>query len=164
MSDPQPEDAGTKVRKANQRGAARLAAVQALYQMDMTGLNIADTVAEFETLRIGKELDGEEYLKADINWFRGIVAGVVDEQKALDPLINRYLPDDWPLSRLDILLRAIFRAAVFELQNRQSVPEKVVISEYLDVANAFFEEDEPKLVNGVLDRIAQHVRNGGEAE
>ena len=82
---------------ANKRGAARLAAVQALYQMDMTGGRITDVVEEYENLRIGKEVDGDEYLAADIGWFRGVVAGVVNGQKSLDPLIHNTLPGDWPL-------------------------------------------------------------------
>ncbi|MEM9277684.1 MAG: transcription antitermination factor NusB [Pseudomonadota bacterium] len=145
---------------ANKRGAARLAAVQALYQMDMTGARISDVVEEYENLRIGKEVDGEEYLEADLGWFRGIVSGVVNEQKFLDPLIHGTLPDDWPLSRIDTLLRSVLRCGAYELKNRKDVPGKVVISEYLEIAKSFFEEDEPKLVNGVMDRIAREIRAG----
>ena len=144
---------------ANKRGSARLAAVQAVYQMDITGGSITDIVEEYENLRIGKEVDGEEYLEADLGWFRGIVSGVVNEQKKLDPLIHQTLPSDWPLSRIDTLLRAILRCGAFELKNRQDVPAKVVISEYLEIAKSFFAEDEPRLVNGVLDRIARDLRN-----
>ena len=100
-----------------------------------------------------------EYLEADLGWFRGIVSGVVNEQKMLDPLIHQTLPSDWPLSRIDTLLRAILRCGAFELKNRQDVPAKVVISEYLEIAKSFFAEDEPRLVNGVLDRIARDLRN-----
>ncbi|MEM7215979.1 MAG: transcription antitermination factor NusB [Pseudomonadota bacterium] len=143
---------------ANKRGAARLAAVQALYQMDMTGSRISDVVEEYESLRIGKEVDGDEYLEADLGWFRGIVSGVVKEQKLLDPVIHQTLPDDWPLSRIDTLLRSLLRCGAFELKNRKDVPARVVISEYLEIAKSFFEEEEPRLVNGVLDRIARKVR------
>ena len=149
-------EVGTK--SANKRGAARLAAVQALYQMDISDVRLSDVVEEYENLRIGQEVDGEEYLEADIGWFRGIVAGVVTEQKALDPMIHKTLPDDWPLARIHTLLRSVLRSGVFELMKRKDVPARVIISEYLDVAKAFFEEDEPKLINGVLDHIARELR------
>ncbi|MEM9330177.1 MAG: transcription antitermination factor NusB [Pseudomonadota bacterium] len=147
------------IQTANKRGAARLAAVQALYQMDMTGARISDIIEEYENFRIGKEVDGDEYLDADLGWFRGLVSGVVNEQKLLDPLIHNTLPDDWPLSRIDTLLRAVLRCGGFELKNRKDVPGKVVISEYLEITKSFFEEDEPKLVNGVLDRMAKEIRS-----
>lgn len=145
-------------RTANKRGAARLAAVQALYQMDLTSSGLLDVVAEYENLRLGQEIDGEKYLDADAGWFRGIVAGVVTGQKVIDPMIHAALTPDWPLSRIDTLLRCMLRAGVFELLNRRDVPAKVIISEYVDVAKAFYGEDEPKMVNGVLDRIARESR------
>ena len=146
------------VKPANKRGAARLAAVQALYQMDLSDQGAQSVMDEYETCRIGQEVDGEEYLDADRGWFRGIVNGVVAEQKTLDPLIHKTLPDDWPLARIHTLLRAVLRAGVFELLKRFDVPAKVIIAEYLDVAKAFFQDDEPKLVNGVLDTIAREIR------
>jgi N utilization substance protein B len=130
------------VKTANQRGAARLAAVQALYQMDVGGTGVLEIVAEYEAHRLGQEIDGETYLKADAAWFRSIVSGVVRDQVRLDPLIAAALQDDWALSRLDSTVRAILRAGVFELTDRKDV--------------------EPKLVNAVLDRIAKQVR--GEAK
>ena len=142
-------------QSANKRGAARLAAVQALYQMDVSGSGISEIVSEYEQLRIGKEVDGEEYLDADLSWFRGLVSGVVQNQRVLDPAINDTLPDDWPLARIDILLRALLRCGAFELFHRKDVPDKVVISEYLEIAKAFFEAEEPKLVNAVLDKLAK---------
>lgn len=145
----------TTAPHANKRGAARLAAVQALYQMDVSGSGIAEIVAEYEELRIGREVDGEQYLDADLSWFRGIVAGVVNNQRALDPVINKSLPKGWPLSRIDMLLRSILRCGVFELHHRKDVPHKVVVTEYLEVAKAFFEGDEPGLVNAVLDAISK---------
>jgi len=143
---------------ANQRGAARLAAVQALYQMDVGGTGVLEVVAEYETHRLGQELDGETYLKADASWFRSIVSGVVREQVRLDPLIGSALQDDWALSRLDSTVRAILRAGTFEILDRKDVPVPVIVTEYVEIAHAFFEEDEPKLVNAVLDRIAKQVR------
>jgi N utilization substance protein B len=146
------------VRSANQRGAARLAAVQALYQMDIGGAGVLEVVAEYEAHRLGQEIDGETYLKADAAWFRSIVSGVVRDQTRLDPLIASALQDDWALSRLDSTVRAILRAGVFELLDRKDVPVPVIVTEYVEIARAFFEEDEPKLVNAVLDRIAKQVR------
>nr|WP_280518927.1 transcription antitermination factor NusB [Shinella curvata] len=146
------------VKPANQRGAARLAAVQALYQMDIGGSGVLEIVAEYETHRLGQELDGDTYLKADASWFRSIVAGVVRDQRLLDPLIGTALQDDWALSRLDSTVRAILRAGTFELKERKDVPIAVIVTEYVEIAKAFFEDEEPKLVNAVLDRIAKQLR------
>jgi len=127
--------------------------------MDISGAGIAETVSEYEQLRIGQEVDGEEYLEADLAWFRGIVAGVVNEQKVLDPIIHKKLPKDWPLSRIDMLLRSIMRCGAFELVSRKDVPARVVIAEYLEIAKAFYEAEEPRLVNAVLDSIGRDVRS-----
>ena len=148
------------VKQANQRGAARLAAVQALYQMDIGGTGVLEIVAEYEEYRLGREIDGETYLKADASWFRSIVAGVVRDQRKLDPMIGAALQDDWALSRLDSTVRAILRCGTFELLERKDVPIAVIVTEYVEIAKAFFEDnDEPKLVNAVLDRIAKQVRS-----
>jgi transcription antitermination protein NusB len=146
------------VKTANQRGAARLAAVQALYQMDVGGAGVLEVVSEYEAHRLGQEIDGEQYLKADASWFRSIVSGVVRDQLKLDPMIKNSLQDDWALSRLDSTVRAILRAGSFELIERKDVPVAVIVNEYVEIAQAFFDEDEPKLVNAVLDRIAKQVR------
>jgi N utilization substance protein B len=146
------------VKPANQRGAARLAAVQALYQMDIGGTGVLEIVAEYEAHRLGQELDGDTYLKADPSWFRSIVSGVVRDQRLLDPMIGSALQDDWALSRLDSTVRAILRAGTFELRERKDVPVAVIVTEYVEIAKAFFEDEEPKLVNAVLDRIARQVR------
>ncbi|MBA3039577.1 MAG: transcription antitermination factor NusB [Alphaproteobacteria bacterium] len=146
------------VKTANQRGAARLAAVQALYQMDIGGTGVLEVVSEYETHRLGQEVDGETYLKADASWFRSIVAGVVRDQTVIDPMIAGALQDDWALSRIDSTVRAILRAGVFELLERKDVPVPVIVTEYVEIARAFFEDEEPKLVNAVLDRIAKQVR------
>src|SRR6478609_659586 len=159
MSNETPE---RQVKAANQRGAARLAAVQALYQMDIGGAGVLEIVAEYEAHRLGQEIDGATYLKADAGWFRSIVSGVVRDQNNLDPLIATALQDDWALSRIDSTVRAILRAGVFELRERKDVPVAVIVTEYVEIAHAFFSEDEPKLVNAVLDRIAKQVR--GEAK
>ncbi|MEZ2220925.1 transcription antitermination factor NusB [Rhizobium sp. RCC_161_2] len=156
------QDNERPAKTANQRGAARLAAVQALYQMDIGGTGVLEVVAEYEAHRLGQELDGDTYLKADASWFRSIVSGVVREQTRLDPLIGSALQDDWALSRLDSTVRAILRAGTFEILDRKDVPVAVIVTEYVEIAHAFFDDDEPKLVNAVLDRIAKQVR--GEAK
>jgi len=161
MSKTGPKNRETK--PANKRGAARLAAVQALYQMDVGGTGLLETVAEYEAFRLGREIDGDTYRVADPAWFRDIVSGVVRQQTTIDPLIHEALPSDWPLSRLDTTLRAILRAGVFELLRRLDVPVAVIVSEYIDVAKAFYSEEEPRLVNAVLDRIARNQRGEGEA-
>lgn len=146
-------------RRANKRGAARLAAVQALYQMDVAGTGILEITSEYETYRLGQEVDGEQYLEADPQWFRAIIAGVLDEQRLLDPMIRQLLPEDWPLSRIDSTLRAILRAGAWEIKNRKDVPIAVAISEYVDIAKAFFDGEEPRMVNAVLDKMAKELRN-----
>jgi transcription antitermination protein NusB len=149
------------LRPANKRGAARLAAVQALYQMDVAGSGLLEITAEYESFRLGKEVDGAVYREADPQWFRAILSGVVENQTVIDPVIRQSLTEDWPLSRLDSTLRAILRAGVYELMKREEVPVAVVVSEYLDIAKAFYEDDEPKLVNAVLDRAARRLRGEG---
>ncbi len=149
--------AGTQDRAAS-RSAARLAAVQALYQMDMTGIDLNDVVAEFEAHRLGQEIEGEQYCAAEAVFFRDLVEGVVREQRNLDPLIDQRLAEGWRLTRVDSILRAILRAGTQELFARQDVPARVVITEYVDIAHAFFGDEEPKVVNGVLDRLARKAR------
>jgi N utilization substance protein B len=152
------KDLQQPVKPANQRGAARLAAVQALYQMDIGGTGVLEIVAEYEEHRLGQEIDGDTYLKADPSWFRSIVAGVVRDQVKIDPLIRSALQESWPLSRLDSTLRAILRAGTFEITERKDVPVPVIVTEYVEIAQAFFEGEEPKIVNAVLDRLAKQIR------
>jgi N utilization substance protein B len=145
-------------RPANQRGAARLAAVQALYQMDLGGVTLPDVIAEFETYRLGKEVDGDQYRDADAAFFRDIVSGVVATQRRLDSAIAAVLTPGWPLTRLDATMRAILRSGAYELEARPDVPARVVINEYMDVARAFFDDDARSMVNGVLDGLARVLR------
>src|SRR5438093_1067873 len=145
-------------RKANQRGAARLAAVQALYQMDIAGTGVNDILAEFEGYWIGQEVEGNQYLPAEAAFFREVVGGVVREQRNLDPLIDAALAQSWPLKRIEAILRAVLRAGAFELGHRRDVPARVVVSEYVDVANAFVEREETGMVNAVLDQLARQLR------
>lgn len=145
-------------KPVNKRGAARLAAVQALYQMDLAGSGVLEVAAEYEAFRLGKEVDGAVYREADAQWFRAILSGVVENQKIVDPIIHQALTEDWPLSRLDSTLRAILRAGVYEIMKREDVPVAVIVSEYVEIAKAFYSEDEPRLVNAVLDRVARRLR------
>jgi transcription antitermination protein NusB len=147
-------------RKANQRGAARLAAVQALYQMDIAGTGLNEILAEFESHWLGREVEGAQYLPAEAAYFRAIVEGVLREQLKLDPLIDKALSDGWPLKRIETVLRAVLRAGAYELDRRSDVPARIVISEYVDVANAFVDCDETGLVNAVLDQLARQLRPG----
>lgn len=144
--------------KANRRGAARLAAVQALYQMEIAGAGINDIFAEFESHWLGSEVEGEKYLPAEAAFFKDVVSGVVRDQTKLDPLLDDALNKSWPLKRIDAILRAILRAGAYELEHRKDVPARVVVKEYVDVANAFVDGDETGLVNAVLDQIARQFR------
>jgi transcription antitermination protein NusB len=146
--------------KANRRGAARLAAVQALYQMDIAGTGLNEIFAEFESHWIGREVEGEEYLPAERAFFRDVVEGVVREQRRLDPLIDKALTQGWPLKRIEALMRAVLRAGAYELDHRRDVPARVVVTEYVDVAGAFVDRDETGMVNAVLDQLARHMRAG----
>jgi N utilization substance protein B len=150
--------AAAEDRKANRRGAARLAAVQALYQMDIAGAGLNEIFAEYESHWLGRELEGAEYLPAEAAFFRDVVAGVVREQRRLDPLIDAALARGWPLKRIEALLRAVLRAGAYELDHRRDVPARVVVSEYADVANAFVDADETGMVNAVLDQLARQIR------
>ncbi len=145
-------------RRANKRGAARLAAVQALYQMDIASTPLHQILAEFESHWIGREVEGEQYLPAEAAFFRELVGGVVAEQRTLDPLIDSALSDGWPLKRIETVLRAILRAGAYELEKRVDIPARVIVSEYVDVAHAFVEKDETGMVNAVLDQVARRLR------
>ena len=151
-------DAKPAEKKANKRGAARLAAVQALYQMDIGGAGINDIFAEFESHWLGNEVEGDQYLPAEEAFFRDIVAGVLRDQNKLDPLIDDALSKGWPLQRIEAILRAVMRAGAYELEHRRDIPARVIVSEYVDVAHAFVEGDETGMVNAVLDQIARQFR------
>jgi N utilization substance protein B len=145
-------------KKANRRGAARLAAVQALYQMDIAGAGINDIFAEFESHWLGNEVEGDKYLPAEAAFFKDVVAGVVRDQAKLDPLIDDALQKGWPLKRIDAIIRAVMRAGAYELEHRKDVPARVVVTEYVDVANAFVDREETGMVNAVLDQLARRFR------
>lgn len=147
------------------RTVSRMAAVQALYQMDLAGTDAGDVIAQFmagdarpsETSEA--EVDTLATLEgADTTFFADVVKGVVRRQREIDPLVDQQLRTGWRLVRVDSILRAILRGGVFELLERSDVPARVIINEYINIAKAFFEADEPKVVNGVLDRIAHKLR------
>ena len=152
---------GLPIRPANQRGAARLAAVQALYQMDVGRQTLEDTLSQFSAHMLGREVEGEQYLPADADFFKQIVTGVIRSQLDIDPTIDKALSNDWPVGRIDATLRAILRAAAFELLRRRDIPAGVVITEYVDIAKAFYEDDAPGMVHAVLDAIAKQVATAG---
>lgn len=157
MSPTVPKQEAT-ARPGEKRRAARLAAVQALYQMDVAGKGVLEAIAEFESYWIGKEIDGVASRPAEEAFFRDVLSGVVREQIAIDRKVDDTLATGWPLRRIETVLRAILRAGAYELMYRRDVPAKVVISEYIEVAHSFHAGDEPRLVNGVLDALARSVR------
>jgi N utilization substance protein B len=142
------------------RSQARLAAVQALYQMDLAETDLAAVIEEFKAHRLGSDLENGTAAQADPEHFADLLKGVVRRQREIDPMIDRQLAEGWRLTRIDSIVRAILRAAAFELMELKDVPPRVVISEYIEVAHAFFEGDEPKVVNGVLDSLARKLRPG----
>lgn len=142
----------------NARMAARIASVQALYQMDIAGTGVGEVVHEFTTQRF-PAADGEDVIaKADPVFFAELVRGVVRRQRDLDQPVDEMLATGWRLVRIDAILRAILRSGSYELLERHDVPGRVVINEYINVAHAFFDEDEPRVVNGILDRLARKYR------
>ena len=144
--------------KAERRAAARLAAVQALYQMEVADKGVSEIVAEFEAHWIGKEVEGDQYNDAEIEFFRSIVSGVQQDQFAIDKAIDSTLAAGWPLKRIEALMRAILRAAYYELRSRNDVPARVAIVEYVDIAGAFYGREESGMINAVLDALARQTR------
>jgi N utilization substance protein B len=141
-----------------ERSAARLAAVQALYQMDIAASPMENVLTEFERHWIGREIEGERYEEAEEKHFRDVVEGVVREQLTLDPVIDRTLNDGWPLKRVESVLRATLRAGGYELYHRHDIPVRAVVSEYVDVAAAFLDKEDVGMVNAVLDKLARGAR------
>ena len=144
--------------RAEQRSSARLAAAQALYQMEVAGAGLADVLAEFEAHWIGQEVEGEQYKPAELAFFRDIVGGVLEDQGDIDRAIDAALAKGWPLKRVEALMRAILRAGYYELSARPDVPARAAIKEYVDVAGAFFGPEESGMINAVLDALARQTR------
>ena len=139
-----------------QRHGARLAAVQAIYQMELTGNDAESVTQEFCEHRFGELTAGDT--EPDEAFFADLVRGVPHHQVEIDRSIAENLSEDWKLQRIDSILRAILRAGIYELVARKDVPAKVVIDEYLDIAHAFFAGEEPAFVNALLDRVARRKR------
>ncbi len=158
----------------NRRSAARLAAVQALYEMDMVDADADAVLEEFlqKRWRLDNDGDGDTtdtgenapMTEPDHEWLGDLVHGVAAGRDELDSLIGPALSDNWTVDRLEALLRVILRAGTYELKNKTNIPAAVIISEYLDVAHAFFEGGETRMVNGVLDHLARDLRteDGGK--
>lgn len=144
--------------KSQSRSAARLAAVQALYQMDMEKTPLARLLDEFHQHRLGKEIEDEQYADAEVAFFDDVVKGVDARRDEIDLLISEKLAQGWSLARLDKTMVQILRCGTYELLARPDVPKAAAITEYVDVAHAFFEPREAKFVNGLLDAIAREVR------
>ncbi len=142
------------------RSSARLHAVQALYQIEQSDAAAEAVIIEFSRHRLGREIDGEHFLEPDRTLFADIVNGAVDRQAEIDARLGGALTERRPIERLELILRAILRAAVYELLVRADVPARVIINEYIDIAHAFFSGPEPGFVNGVLDAVGRHVRSG----
>jgi len=148
----------TTPKRALSRSAARLAAVQALYQQEMEATPVATLLHEFHQHRLGATIDGVEYVDAEVDFFDDLVKGAGARRAGLDALIAGKLAEGWSLARLDKPMKAILRAGAYELAARADVPAATVISEYVDVAKAFYDARESGFVNGLLDAIAKEVR------
>ena len=144
--------------RSQSRSAARLAAVQALYQHQMEGTAQARLLDEFHQHRLGREIEDEQYAEADVDFFDDVVAGTLARSEEIDALLVARLAQGWTLARLDKTMLQILRAGTYELMARPDVPVGTAISEYVDVAHAFFDEREAKFVNGILDAVGKVVR------
>ena len=144
--------------RAKSRSAARLAAVQALYQKEMEGTPVARLLHEFHEHRLGATIEDVTYAPAEVSFFDDIVMGVAARQDEVDALIRDRLSEGWNLERLDRAMRQILRAGTYELIARADVPTGTVISEYVDVAKAFYDKRETGFVNGLLDAVAKTAR------
>ena len=144
-------------RQRRARTVARLAAVQALYQMELAGEGVDTVIAEFANHRFDADIEGEPLAEADEDYFARIVRGVVGGQRDIDTAVKARLASNWRLERLDSTLRALLRAGAWELRE-QDVPREIVIDEYVELAKAFFDDAEAKFVNAALDGVARDVR------
>ena len=147
-----------KAARSQARSAARLATVQALYQLDMEKPALPRLLDEFHQHRLGAEIEDAQYAEADTAFFDDLVKGVDARRDEIDALLAERLAEGWSLARLDRTMLQILRAGTYELLARADVPTGAVIGEYLDVAHAFFDAREAKFVNGVLDAVAKAVR------
>ena len=145
-------------RQRRARTVSRLAAVQALYQMELAGEGVETVIREFANHRFDTDIEGEPLAEADEAWFADIVRGVIENQRKIDDTIKLRLAANWRLERLDATLRALLRSGAWELSHKPEVPREIVIDEYVELAKAFFDEAEAKFVNAALDGVARDVR------
>lgn len=146
-------------RQRRARTVARLAAVQALYQMELAGTQVDTVIREFRNFRFDGDIDGAPLAEADEIYFSDIVQGVVSGQTTIDEAVKVRLASNWRLERLDATLRALLRSGAFELMHKPDVPREIIIDEYVELAKAFFNEAEAKFVNAALDGVARDVRD-----
>lgn len=145
---------------ANRRRAARLAAVQALYQLELNpGRGAEGVVREFARHGFGRDIESDEFGEVDAELFADIVRGVARDRDRLDETIAASLSEEWPLSRLETILRVLIEAGAYEIVHRPDIPPRVTMSEYVGIAHAFFEGRQPGLANGVLDHLARTLRS-----
>jgi len=145
-------------RQRRARTVARLASVQALYQMELAGEGVETVITEFSNHRFDSDIEGEPLAEADEAYFADVVRGVIDSQREIDASIKARLASNWRLERLDATLRALLRCGAWELSYKTDVPREIVIDEYVELAKAFFDEAEAKFVNAALDGVARDVR------
>ena len=157
MNSAIPADAERQLLAARRAGA-RLAAVQALYQMEQTEQSARSVIADFMEDRLGLNDEGEPVEEADPDIFKAIVDGTVERQEAIDAAIMKRLASGWKIERLDATSRAILRAGVYELIAEIGLPSQIILDEYVSIAHAFFEGAEPKFINGLLDAVARDIR------
>ncbi|MEZ5757166.1 MAG: transcription antitermination factor NusB [Emcibacteraceae bacterium] len=144
--------------KGGARSSARLAAVQALYQIEASGTPSRIVIKEFVDHRLGELIDDEQFARADNAFFIDLVSGVDGRSAEIDDLITSNLTDSWSLERIESVARAVIRSSVYEILARPDVPTNVIINEYVDVTKAFFDDSTPAFVNGILDKIAKLTR------
>ncbi|RFB06201.1 transcription antitermination factor NusB [Parvularcula marina] len=147
-------------RAVEARTMARLAAVQALYQMEHSAIGVEAVIREFQSFRLGGEMEGSLLRDADAEFFAETVRGVVENQRGIDPFIQKHLSEGWTLKRLDATARSILRCGIFELIRRPDIPWRATVDEYVEIANSFFDsgQTEPRFINGVLDASAREIR------
>ena len=159
-------EAERKARATARRSAARLAAVQALYQLDLMQGDPEDVILDVLNIQRGARLEGDDFADMDTRFFSDVCRGAARWTADLDKLLDSCIAEGWSMERLERILAAILRCAGYELKHRPDVPVRVVINEYLDIARAFFDGEEPRLINGVLDAVARRLRkdefDGGE--
>ena len=151
-------DAQLTSRQRRARTVARLAAVQALYQMELAGEGVETVIDEFSRHRFDADIEGQMLAEADEAYFADIVRGVIESQRDIDTAIKARLASNWKLERIDATLRALLRCGAWELKSKPDVPREIVIDEYVELAKAFFDEAEAKFVNAALDGVARDAR------